>query len=59
MKINTFKYLGHFNKPSRGINDYFHLMIYACNYVGFSIRLMGYGFDFKIQVYDPTRGKKE
>lgn len=39
--------------PMRGHRDFFHLSFFACNNWGFSLRVVGYGLTFYMEVFHP------
>lgn len=57
MKYNCFENKSYLCKPQPGINDTFHFMIFACNYIGISFRVLGYGFCLSVKVRDPQKGR--
>jgi len=45
------------HKGNKGLNDFFESpRFFVNNFIGFSFRIFGYGFTFKIRIYDPVRG---
>jgi len=39
--------------PYKGHRDFFKLHFFACNYVGFSLHLLGYGINAQVRIYNP------
>ena len=42
------------HRPQPGVCDYFQFQIFACNFIGLTVRVMGYGFELKIRIHDPN-----
>jgi hypothetical protein len=56
--MNCFEPEFKFLTPYRGFNDYFQFHLFACNYVGISFHILGYGFKASIRVYNPSKRSK-
>lgn len=39
--------------------DFFHLSFFACNYIGFSFRICGFGFTLSYQIIDPKKDRQK
>lgn len=51
IKINTLKPYVHLYNW-KGLNDYFGFHIYACNYIGISLTVMGMGINMGFKIWE-------
>ena len=54
----TFKPYFETFKRTKDTHDFFHISLYLCNMLQFSISIYGYGFSMGVLLYDVTKVKK-
>lgn len=52
--MNCFELHGEILKGNR-FRDFVQVHLYACNYIGFTLSIMGYGIKASIRIYDPSK----
>lgn len=58
LSINCFEPNIKLLKPIKGFNDYFKFNIFACNYIGVQLHIMGYGLMIEVRIYNPSKHYK-